>query len=206
MEVSAELTPQSTELVLSRRRWELLATTITSLLAEHHNAYPLRVGMHREELKSRLGLSARAFNALIIHSAIKGELAENGLLLRLPAHRVVFDDTQQQHVNTLLTRFRNDAYNTPSRKEAVSVVGTEVLSALLDQGRLLAVSSEVLFVAETYAQMEEQIKEQIGAAGSVTVAGVRDLFGTSRKYALALLEYMDRKEITVRKGDERILR
>ena len=127
-------------------------------------------------------------------------------MLRLPAHRVMFDDGQQQCVNALLARFRNDVYNTPSRKEAGVAVGEEVLSALLDRGTVLAVSPEVLFLAETYAEMELQIKEQIVVFGPVTVAGVRDLFGTSRKYALALLEHMDQKRITVRRGDERVLR
>ena len=203
---ASELTPRSTVLVLSHGRWVRLTNEIHSFLAEYHNVYPLRVGMHREELKSRLGLPVRAFNALIKHSTISGEFVEHGVLLGLPAHRVVFDDHQQQHINALLARFRDDVHNTPSRKEAVAAVGQEVLSALLERGTLLAVSAEVLFLEETYAAMEVQVREQIYAAGSVTVAGVRDLFGTSRKYALALLEHMDQKRITVRKGDERVLR
>jgi selenocysteine-specific elongation factor len=201
-----DLTSRSTALVLSHGAWERLLNELRGFLTAHHHAHPLRVGMPREELKSRLGLSTRSFNAVIKHSTVTGEVVEIGVLLRLPAHRVVFDDRQHQRVNALLTRFRNDAHNTPSRKEASSGVGEEVLSALLDQGTLVAVSSEVLFLAETYAEMEVQIKEQIGAAGSVTVAGVRDHFGTTRKYALALLEHMDRQGITVRKGDERVLR
>ena len=88
----------------------------------------------------------------------------------------------------------------------MTYVGEEVLSALLEQGTVVAVSPEVLFLAETYAEMELQIKEQIVVFGPVTVAGVRDLFGTSRKYALALLEHMDRGGITLRKGHERVLR
>jgi selenocysteine-specific elongation factor len=202
----AELTPRGMALVLSRGRWERLTKEIRSFLAEYHNAYPLRIGMHREELKSRLGFPVRAFNALIKHNTIIGELVEHGVLLSLPAHQVKFNDHQQHRINALLARFREDVHNTPSRKEAVAVVGQEVLSALLDRGTLLAVSADVLLLDETYAAMEVQVREQICAAGSVTVAGVRDLFGTSRKYALALLEHMDQKKITVRKGNERVLR
>ncbi len=205
-EAVPDLTPRSTSLVISRGRRELLAKEIYGFLSKYHNAHPLRLGMRREELKSRLGLPARFFNALIKHSTITGEIAENGVLLHLPAHRATFDDPQQQRVNALLARFRNNVYNTPSRKEVVTAVGEEVLAALLEQGQLLTVSAEVLFLVETYGEMEVRIKEQIGMAGSVTIAGVRDLFGTSRKYALALLEYMDREGITMRKGDERVLR
>ena len=204
--VASELTPRSTVLVLSRGYWERLSKEMHSFLAEYHNAYPLRVGMQREELKSRLGLPGRAFNALIKHKTVIGEFVEHGVLLGLPAHRVSFNDHQQRRINALMARFREDVHNTPSRKEAFAAVGQEVLSALLDRGTLLAVSADVLFLDETYAAMEVQVREQICAAGSVTVAGVRDLFGTSRKYALALLEHMDQKKITVRKGNERVLR
>lgn len=205
-EAAPDLASRSTALIVSRGRRELLAQEIHSFLTQYHTTYPLRLGMRREELKSRLSLQARAFNALIKHSANIGELVEDGVLIHLPAHRVMFDESQQQRVNALIACFRNDIYKTPSRKEAVTVVGEEVLSALLDRGDLLAVSAEILFLAETYVEMEMRIKEQIGIAGSVTIAGVRDIFDTSRKYALALLEYMDREEITMRRGDTRVLR
>ncbi|HJN40828.1 MAG: selenocysteine-specific translation elongation factor [Anaerolineales bacterium] len=205
-EAALKLTPRSNVLVLSRGRYALLLQQLRGLLAAHHCAHPLRAGMPREELKSRLGLPARAFNALIKYCTGAGDLAESGISLRLPEHRVEFDDLQKRRVEALLARFRDDAHNTPSRKEVVAAVGEEVLAALLERSTLLAVSAEVLFLAETYAAMEAQIKAQIRAAGSVTVAGVRDLFGTSRKYALALMEHMDQQGTTVRKGDERVLR
>ncbi|HJO33726.1 MAG TPA: selenocysteine-specific translation elongation factor [Anaerolineales bacterium] len=205
-EAALKLTPRGNVLVLNRGRYDLLLRQVRGLLAAHHRANPLRAGMPREELKSRLGLPARAFNALTKHCTGAGDLAESGVSLHLPEHRVEFDDRQKRGVEALLARFWDDAHNTPSRKEAVAAVGEDVLAALLERGTLLAVSPEVLFLAETYAGMEAQIKAQIRAAGSVTVAGVRDLFGTSRKYALALLEHMDQQRTTVRKGDERVLR
>ena len=205
-EAALKLTPMSNVLVINRGRYELLMQQLRGLLAAHHRAHPLREGMPREELKSRIGLPARAFNALIKHGTGAGDLAESGVSLSLPEHRVEFDDRQKRDVEGLLARFRDDEHNTPSRKEAVAAVGEEVLAVLVERGTLLAVSAEVLFLVETYVAMEAQIKAQIRAAGSVTVAGVRDLFDTSRKYALALLEHMDLQGITVRKGDERVLR
>ena len=205
-EASSELMPDNTVLVVSRRNWERLSKEIHGFVAKYHSVYPLRAGMHREELKSRLGLPTVSFNALIKHIITTGELVQNGVSLCLAEHRVILDDGAQQSVNTLLSRFHNDLYNTPSRKESVAVVGEEVFAALLERSTLVAVTDEVLFLTETYVEMEVQVQEKIGASGSVTVAGVRDLFGTSRKYAIALLEYMDRKGITLRKGDERVLR
>ena len=85
-------------------------------------------------------------------------------------------------------------------------VGGDVLAALLEQGRLIRLGDDVLLLAETYEEMREAIVAHLREHGTVTVAQVRDMFGTSRKYVLALLGYLDEKRITRRVGDERVLR
>lgn len=203
---TSDLVPSSTTIVANRSNWERLSKETHDFVAQYHRLYPLRAGMQREELKSRLGLPIVAFNALMKQLISEGMLVGKGVTLYLPDHQVVFDEGAQQSVNSLISWFHNDLYNTPSRKEAVAMVGEEVLAALLERGTLVAVTDEVLFLTETYAEMEVQVHEKIAVTGSVTVAGVRDLFKTSRKYAIALLENMDKKGITLRKGDERVLR
>jgi selenocysteine-specific elongation factor len=106
----------------------------------------------------------------------------------------------------LLADFRRDPYNTPSAKESAARLGEDVLAALLDQGGLRAVSADVVFLPETYDEMLARVRAHLAAHGKVTVAEVRDLFGTSRKYVLALLEHLDAQGITRRVGDERVLR
>jgi selenocysteine-specific elongation factor len=64
----------------------------------------------------------------------------------------------------------------------------------------------VAFAAGAYNQMVERITEHLRAQGKITVAEVRDLFGNSRKYALALMEHLDQQRVTRRIGDERVLR
>jgi selenocysteine-specific elongation factor len=64
----------------------------------------------------------------------------------------------------------------------------------------------VAFAADVYAEMLDRVRSHIRKHGSITLAQVRDMFGTSRKYAQALLEHMDDAKITRRVGDERVLR
>ncbi|MEX0785513.1 MAG: SelB C-terminal domain-containing protein, partial [Dehalococcoidia bacterium] len=64
----------------------------------------------------------------------------------------------------------------------------------------------VVFAAEAYQEMVERVTEHLRSHGSITLAQVRDMFGTSRKYAQALLEHLDRERVTRRVGDERVLR
>ncbi|MDI7275904.1 MAG: SelB C-terminal domain-containing protein, partial [Anaerolineae bacterium] len=66
-------------------------------------------------------------------------------------------------------------------------------------------SDTVLLLPETYRHMLDAVVERLHRAEPVTIATVRDLFGTSRKYAQAFLEYLDRERITRRVGDERVL-
>jgi selenocysteine-specific elongation factor len=194
--------------IVSRAAWSSLAARVVQEIRSYHAAYPLRPGMPREELKSRLGLPPKVFNEGMALGSASGVLVESGAFVRLPGFAVTFTPDQQRAVDTLLARFRSAPHATPSVKEAEAAVGADVLAALLEQGKLVKLSDEVLFLPQTYAAMVERIKQAIQQNGthSVTVAQVRDLFDTSRKYALALLEHLDAKGITKRVGDERVLR
>jgi selenocysteine-specific elongation factor len=85
-------------------------------------------------------------------------------------------------------------------------VGEDVFAALLELGELLLVAPDVVFRSDTYQQMIGVVRAQIIQNGQVTVAEVRDLFATSRKFALALLEHLDAIGVTIRDGDFRRLR
>jgi selenocysteine-specific elongation factor len=68
------------------------------------------------------------------------------------------------------------------------------------------VDDNIAFATEVYEEMASRIVEHLKTEGSITLAQVRDMFATSRKYAQALLEYLDEQRITRRVGDERVLR
>jgi selenocysteine-specific elongation factor len=170
--------------------------------------------MPREEVKSRMsrqiaGSTPKLFNEIVSRAIYEGWLAEAGLgadRLRLPAHEPTLTSAQQRDVDHLLYTFHEAPYTTPSVTQAEEQVGNEVLASLIEQGQLIKLSEDVLFLTETYAQMEARVTAYLQEHGTITVAEVRDLFDTSRKYALALLGYMDEQRITRRVGDERVLR
>ena len=106
----------------------------------------------------------------------------------------------------MLDRFEENPYNPPSVKEAVAVSGEEIYAALLDLDLLVQVSQEVVFRSEILRVMKDAVVEMILASGTVSVAGFRDRFNTSRKYALAFLEHLDSIGLTVREGEGRRLK
>lgn len=197
--------PAPTRLVASRTWWSATASRAREELAAYHARYPLRPGMGREGLRSALRMDPRVFNGWMARAAAEGLLVDEAAIVRLPEHEVRFSPQQQQAVDDLLARFRAAPYTTPSVKEAAALVGEEVLGVLLARGDLVQVSPEVLFLRETYEEMVARIRSHIREHGSITLAQVRDLFGTSRKYAQALLEYLDSVGVTRRVGDERVL-
>ncbi len=197
--------PAPARLVAARAWWSATTARMQEELAAYHARYPLRPGMGREGLRSALRLEPRVFNGLMARAAAEGLVADEAATVRLPGHEVRFSPQQQQAVDDLLAQFRAAPYATPSVKEAAAQVGEEVLGVLLARGDLIQVSPEVLFLRETYEEMVARIRAHIREHGSITLAQVRDLFQTSRKYAQALLEYLDGVGVTRRVGDERVL-
>ncbi len=188
-----------------RAQWASLAARVRSLLEAYHGQHPLRPGMPREELKSRLNLEARLYGEVLQRAAGEGLVETSEATVRLPGFRPRFTPEEQRRVDSLLAAFTRNPYTPPSVAEAEAEVGPDVLAALVEQGRLVRLSDSVLLSAESYRSMLDAVLERLRRGESVTVATVRDLFGTSRKYALAFLEYLDRQRITRRTGDERVL-
>ena len=104
-----------------------------------------------------------------------------------------------------MVQFQHQPYATPSYKDSSAAVGEEVLGVLIARGDLVQASPEVLFLPQTYEDMVARVRLTISQEGSITLAQVRDLFGTSRKYAQALLEHLDETGVTKRVADARVL-
>ena len=197
--------------VISADGWQELAGRLESLLAGYHRQLPLRMGMGRDELKNRWqgkrqSWSLRQFNDLLGQAAAEGRIVDEGAAVRLRSHEAKLASKEQAAADRLLAQFKAQPAMPPSSSEAIAAVGEDVFQWLVDSGRLARVSDDVVFEAAAYDAMLQQIMEHLRREGSITVAQVRDLLGTSRKYALALMEHLDARHVTRRVGDGRVLR
>jgi selenocysteine-specific elongation factor len=162
--------------------------------------------MPREELKSRLKMSPRLFNLIIQKMGKEEILTEGSKWTALPGHIVRFSPFQQVKVDKLMRLFAASPYAPPSVKECQAEVGEDIFSVLRESGDLVVVSDEVVFRKTDYEKMVEEIRQTLVIKSQITLAEVRDLLQTSRKYVQALLEYLDAIGITVRDGDFRKLK
>jgi selenocysteine-specific elongation factor len=193
-------------LVIALPLWNTLSNKALQTVETYHKTYSLRRGIPREELKSRLKLSARVFNAIINKLIVDHLLADRSAFLAEPEHEVAFDNGQQAKVQTLKRKFEQNPFSPPGVKECQAEVGEEVLSALIEMGEFIPVSTDVIFRKQDYDLSVAKIRDMLVRNEKISLAEVRDLFNTSRKYAQALLEHLDAIGVTMRDGDYRKLK
>jgi selenocysteine-specific elongation factor len=201
-----ELSANSDILVASSGYWEQISTTTQKIVEEYHSSFPLRGGMPKEELKSRLDIPPRLFSAMVQKKMEENQLEEKGPLILSPGHKIKFSPQQEEATDALLKRFKDSPYSPPSVKEAKMDVGDEVFQAMIDVALLIPVSTEIIFRREDYDRMVVELRHLFQERGTLSAAQVRDYFNTSRRYVLALLEHLDEIGVTVREGDVRRLR
>ena len=182
--------------------WRALEDLARTSLGEYHRQFPLRPGAPKEELRSRLNLNPQVFNDVMKLLNEAGVIHLGESTVRLPDHTPSLGDAQRKTVDDYLHRLDSDPFSPPTDIP----IDSEVVNLLDDEGKVVKVSETVVFSATAYREMVDRISTHLGERGEITVADVRDLLGTSRKYALALMDHLDHVRITRRVGDVRVLR
>lgn len=198
------LTPQ--HLIVSQNKYTELTHTIRKILADYHKHFPLRLGIRKEELKSRLQLQTKRLNALLGVMDIRGILSEEQGMVRLPEHQIQFSQEQHVLLRKLQAEFDEKKFQPPSVKEVTDMLGEELFGALVFQGELVRLNTEVLFRKREYDHLLAATMADLKSGQPVSVASFRDKFQSSRKYGLAFLEHLDASGVTIRDGDFRRLK
>ncbi|MEZ4667706.1 MAG: selenocysteine-specific translation elongation factor [Anaerolineae bacterium] len=187
--------------VISNIMYQQFVQKMNRELQAYHEKNPLRVGMAREELRTRLDLKQEVFSAFVGQQS--HVITQNGYVY-LSDHEIRFTENQIQAIGELQMKFTLSPYCPPSFGEASHIVGEDVLYALIELGEIVRVQSEMIFWAAIYREILEECLRIIDDSGSIAVNQLRDHFGTTRKYAIGLLEHFDSINVTRRVGDVRI--
>ncbi len=188
------------KLLFTAAGWKNLTDKALAALAEYHKKYPARPGMPRAEFAARLKLGN--YINLALESLInQGALVEEGGHLRLPTHTLKLTPAQQGKIDAFLKSLDAGPFSPPSDL----IPEPDLLNILIAQGKVVKVSDAIVFSSKAYDEMKSKITAQLKKSGKITLGEVRDMFGSSRKYVQALLEYLDREKITKRVGDDRVL-
>ena len=192
--------------LLSATGWSRRQEQLLTAIRTYHKSYPLRLGLPREEVASRLKLKPKVA-AAFLETLVEAKAIQLGNeWVAIAGFDVQLNKKQQRRIDNLLEQFANSPYTPPSTKNATALIGEELLAYTIARGDLIRLNKDVLLSQSAYDNMLQGIRHLFAQHGELKAAAVRDHFNTSRKYAIALLEHLDTQKITRRIGDKRILR
>jgi selenocysteine-specific elongation factor len=186
---------------------------VREILGKYHQDFPLRIGMAKEELRSRKFkfFSVKLFNALLKDWEESGLISVVGQSIGLYGYKPMLNDNYQQLVDEILGRFQTAGFQPPLWSELCQSLAVnetdqnEILNYCLNQKLLIKVADDLYFQEAKLNAAKDILVNHLQVTSALTISDARDLLGSSRKYILPLLEYFDREKITRRSGDKRIL-
>lgn len=191
-------------LLFTRAQWDGIASRFEAALRTYHQTYPLRSGMPKEELRSKVRLDARVFNQAISGLSARGVLEETGTSVKLRGFEITLSPAQQHQADRAIAMLKQGGYTPPPASELG--LEPELLASLVEAGSIVKLGEGLYYDPDVYRGMVDTILRKIDISGAITVSETRDTFGASRKYALGLLEHLDAMRVTRRVGDERVRR
>ncbi len=208
---SLRVVPQEPLLAVHRDSCKALKSEIVQVLSRYHEAKPLGPGFSKEELKKRLlpGGTPAYFQFMLGELEQAKAIEVDGKHVRLHGHRVDLNVEQEKIKEEILTLIRQSGFKIISLDETIERVGKhsrgarEVAYHLLSTGQLVRISDSLVLTQDLLDQLAEGLRKEFPEGQTFTVPEFKNLFSISRKYAIPLLEFLDRQRITSRSGDKR---
>ena len=191
-----------------------LAEAKTALIENVRNfqeSNPLVGGMSKEELRDRVGLGAEVFLAALRGALEEKKLELTGEVVHLAGRGVVLKEEEAESKATIEHAFHSAGLKVPSLREVLDglkvdkVRAQKIVTLLLREKALVKVSEDLVFHQNALIELRQKIVGLKPATSKIDVTRFKDITGVSRKYAIPLLEYLDRERVTRRVGNERVI-
>ncbi len=185
---------------------------ITKILAEYHRDFPLKGGLLKEELRSRLKWSdnQKLFNYLVNQLVEENVIVQEREILRLKGHRVTLARDQEKVRSKIEEIYLKGGLQPPYFREVKEKLGgsdaDELLQVMVKDGILVKVKEDLYFHRNVIEGLRKKLIEFLRQNGEIDTPEFKSMTNASRKYTIPLLEYFDHSQVTVRVGDKRILR
>ena len=200
--------------LVSGKLFEDVRKKIIERVERFQRENPLLPGIAREDLRASLGKRVRGetFRAALEELTGEKKLDVRGEVVKKAGSEIALLPEEARAKEQIETAFASAGLAVPSVKEVLAKLAVEgrraekLLQILLREKSLVRVSPELVFHRQALAQLKEQLAAYKKAKGDrISVPAFKDLTGITRKYAIPLLEYLDREHVTRRAGDERVI-
>ena len=194
-----------------------LAGEVMRQLASFHGSNPLMPGLAREDLRGRIrgrlkrAPSAAVFNAVLRQLEKAGKIETSGEIVRLAGRVIELDPQESAARDQIVHAFAAAGLTVPAASDVLAGLKIDrarshkILQLLLKEKVLLKVAEDLIFHPDALGKLKEMLACQKTKSDRINVGVFKELTGLSRKYAIPLLEYLDRERVTRRQGDERII-
>jgi selenocysteine-specific elongation factor len=200
--------------LLSQKSFDEVRQKIAARIEKFHKENPLLPGISREDLRSSLGKRVRpeTFRATLDDLLTQKKLETHGEIVKRAGAAINLDPEETRAKEQIEKAFATAGLAVPSVKEVLSKLPVEakraekILQILLRDKNLVRVTPDLIFHRDALAQLRDRLSVFKKTKGErISVPGFKELTGITRKYAIPLLEYLDRERVTRRAGDERVI-
>jgi selenocysteine-specific elongation factor len=197
------------ERFLDAQALEALKSHIIRSVADFHKKNPLVGGISKEALRAHVETIAEVFETAAAMLVREKKLEVVGDLVRLPGHGVAMKDEESESKKQIEDAFASAGLKVPALQEVIAglkvdkVRAQKIVTLLLREKILIKVSDELVFHRSALEHLRGQMAAYKVKSAKIDVAKFKELTGVTRKYAIPLLEYLDRERVTKRVGDAR---
>jgi len=202
--------------VISHPVYEAFQAKLLQELQKYHDAYPLREGISREELRTTLergeGVGQKVFAMSLRDLEKKGKIISEKEMVRLTGHHVRLKDEMEGLRKDLSQIYRDAGLTPPTVREILERFSDRekevenLIRVMIRDGILVRISEDLNFHGDALERLREDYRRMLVRDGQATPASFKELTGLSRKFIIPLMEYFDMTKLTMRAGDHRILR
>lgn len=195
-----------------RDAWQALESHILQLLVAHHKAFPQSAGMKEAELQQKGALEPKALAEVLSGLAERGIVNRFGEVVCHSSHGAKLSDDQLRAMDKIRAALESAGFSPPTLEELPGIAGVSaaivrpVTEYLLARGEAVIVGGEFLYASSSIARAVELSAIHIRATGDMKAGDFKNLLGTTRKFAIPLLEYLDGRGTFINRGGVRLLK
>ena len=205
------LTHKQGKWLLTQNQWNELKNSIHNFLKKYHTINPLNAGAQKEEIRQHLNCENSILEALLQSMLDDKSISQKGELFLNPNFSITLSSEDDSLQNSILNQLDQEGFTSSTLAQLSLKTGNskeklmQVLNVAEQQGKLLRIDGKLMFTQKNFIILREKVNQFFSNHPEMSVSEFKELAHTSRKYAVPLLEYFDKKKITYREGNIRKL-
>ena len=197
--------------ILTHEQWDELQNRVQKFLNEFHKKNPFQAGAQKEEVRQNLDCEENILDALLQKMQDEKTIIQEGKVWHSPKFKVTLSNEEDALQSNLLSQLNEEGFTSSNLSQLSKKTGNSkdklmrLLTIAEQQGKLLRINGNLMFTQTNFLKLQKKVAQHFTNHSEMSVSEFKELAETSRKYAVPLLEYFDKKKITFREGNSRKL-